>query len=1150
MSSFKITSYNIQGMFSSAFGEKSSNPDFINAVHSSDIIILLETWSGLDGKTSPPSHYRELRIPSIKQPEVRNGRDSGGIIVWFKDHLQQYIQPMKKGKTHIWIKIQKEILCLDEDLYLCSTYIPPYESPYYNEDIFSILQSEINYFQSRGSVLLMGDLNARTGKEQDYISSDGDKYINSSLNHQKKGFTKTRQNYDNTINRHGKQVLQLCKSLGLYIVNGRMKGDSLGRCTYSSHLGSSTVDYAITDLDQSQINYFTVMPQLPLSDHSHIVISLNRSGNHPPSLEQKVQLYPLPPKFIWSKDSPAQYEAALHSTHTENMIDSFLLTTFSVEKRSINSATKQLTQIFSTVVRKALRKRKNYRCKKETAKDAWFDKDCQKLRKELRSLSNKKHRDPANQQIRATYQETLKLYKSLLIQKKTDHIKIKINKIEEAIDQNSFWDLWNNLDKSKEAKHLPIYDPKIWTEHFRKLYSLNEPTLAQKHLTSQLNNLEFTRKDQLDHLDKPIELPELTEKMKSLKNKKSSGLDGISNEMLKHSSPKLRLAILTLFNLLLKSGHFPEIWKENVITPIFKQGEKYDPNNYRGITVSSNLGKLFCSIINERLIQFIQEHKILNNCQIGFMPKQRTSNHIYTLHTLIDKYVHQTKQGKIFGCFIDFKKAFDSVWHNGLFLKLIQSGIGGKTYDIIKDIYNGNKCCVKINDRRTDYFSQNRGVRQGCSLSPTLFNIYINELASALEKSPCPGLTLEGREIKCLLYADDLLLLSPHEEGLHQSLSLLEDYSRDWALPINMEKSKIIIFQKKPRLTDKKYSFAIGGTLLNHVTCYNYLGLTISASGQFDLAIKHLTDKARRAYYTIRKSLFKFNPPIKLWLKIFDSIIKPILLYGCEIWGPKFKLNYTSWDKRPTEMFHLEFCKNILGLDRNAPSLGCRAELGRFPLLAEIQKRTAKFWFHLSDTRTDDYHHCALMYRTGHPESDPMHHLVEKHQLSSTIQLRHAKVKEIGKLTQEEYIHDWQIKVEQINKLKYFYRLKTSYQLAPYLIKIKDYSKRKLLTKYRLSDHRLCVETGRHKHSWRERELRLCPHCTEGLVEDELHFLTHCTKYEHIRDHYFTLIAQIVPEFRQASDIDKLSYILGEKEKCVQLAAQYVSSCHIMRDKN
>lgn len=236
--------------------------------------------------------------------------------------------------------------------------------------------------------------------------------------------------------------------------------------------------------------------------------------------------------------------------------------------------------------------------------------------------------------------------------------------------------------------------------------------------------------------------------------------------MLKHSSPQLKNAILKLFNLLLESGHFPEIWKENLITPIFKNGEKYDPNNYRGITVSSNLGKLFCSIINDRLVGFIQENKILNNCQIGFMPKKRTADHIYTLQTLIQKHVHQTKQGKIFGCFIDFKKAFDSVWHNGLFLKLLQSGVGGKTYDIIKDIYNGNKCCVKINNKRTDYFTQSKGVRQGCSLSPTLFNIYINELASALEKSCSPGLSLEDREIRCLLYADDLLLLSPHEEDL------------------------------------------------------------------------------------------------------------------------------------------------------------------------------------------------------------------------------------------------------------------------------------------------------------------------------------------------------------------------------------------------
>ncbi len=74
MSSFKITCFNIQGMFSSAFGEKITNSDFVNIVYSSDIIILLETWSRLDSKSYTPPNYRELRIPSIKQPNVKNGK--------------------------------------------------------------------------------------------------------------------------------------------------------------------------------------------------------------------------------------------------------------------------------------------------------------------------------------------------------------------------------------------------------------------------------------------------------------------------------------------------------------------------------------------------------------------------------------------------------------------------------------------------------------------------------------------------------------------------------------------------------------------------------------------------------------------------------------------------------------------------------------------------------------------------------------------------------------------------------------------------------------------------------------------------------------------------------------------------------------------
>jgi len=101
------------------------------------------------------------------------------------------------------------------------------------------------------------------------------------------------------------------------------------------------------------------------------------------------------------------------------------------------------------------------------------------------------------------------------------------------------------------------------------------------------------------------------------------------------------------------------------------------------------------------------------------------------------------------------KKAFDSIWHEGLFLQLTKCGIGGKTYDIIKSMYTNNKFAVKIDSKHTEFLPQSRGVRQGCSLSPILFNIYINELARALDQSAAPGLTLLDTEVTCLLFADD-----------------------------------------------------------------------------------------------------------------------------------------------------------------------------------------------------------------------------------------------------------------------------------------------------------------------------------------------------------------------------------------------------------
>ena len=174
----------------------------------------------------------------------------------------------------------------------------------------------------------------------------------------------------------------------------------------------------------------------------------------------------------------------------------------------------------------------------------------------------------------------------------------------------------------------------------------------------------------------------------------------------------------------------PQNWYDGLITPVFKTGSKTNPSNYRGIWISSCLGKLFCSILNQRVLEHVQSQNILHKSQIGFLAKNRTADHVFTLRILVDKYV-KSHQTKVYACFVEFRKAFESVWHDGLLYKLLQINVGGNVYEIIKStsLYSNSTCSVRIGNSQTRSFQYSRGVRQGCILSPLLFNLSVNDLA-------------------------------------------------------------------------------------------------------------------------------------------------------------------------------------------------------------------------------------------------------------------------------------------------------------------------------------------------------------------------------------------------------------------------------------
>ena len=161
--------------------------------------------------------------------------------------------------------------------------------------------------------------------------------------------------------------------------------------------------------------------------------------------------------------------------------------------------------------------------------------------------------------------------------------------------------------------------------------------------------------------------------------------------------------IRAIFNAIYSKSYFPKLWKVGYIIPIFKSDDSFDPSNYCGITVSSCSGKLFTLVTNERLIEFLDPRNILSHYQIGFRRGYRTANHVFILNTILNSYLVKGK--KVYACFVDFSKAYDSVWRNGLLYKLILNGLILKFILLMKSMYTELQAAVKLPNGVTPYFS-------------------------------------------------------------------------------------------------------------------------------------------------------------------------------------------------------------------------------------------------------------------------------------------------------------------------------------------------------------------------------------------------------------------------------------------------------------
>ena len=358
--------------------------------------------------------------------------------------------------------------------------------------------------------------------------------------------------------------------------------------------------------------------------------------------------------------------------------------------------------------------------------------------------------------------------------------------------------------------------------------------------------------------------------------------------MLKASNEILIKVDKKLFDRIVLTEKYPSKWNTTLTKLLHKEGDKEEPSSCSGIPLASNLGKLFKSILTTKLNQFLETKKSIRSEQGGFRKGFRTSDHIFTLQTIGGKYI---KNGsKMFACFVDLKKAFDSVWRQGLLHKMKCLGLGKKVVNLVSGMYRYTCTSIIHNDKILPKILTNKGVKQGDNLSPPFFNIYINDLPEAIEVGKTDPVTLMDTNINCLMWADDIILMSEKVEGLQQCINNLEKYCMKWKLEINIKKIEVLIFNKTGAKM-KSIRFYLGKKLLENVNQYIYLGFRIAASGTFKHGIQSLIDKAKRAWFSIQSMLIKSTQKnTDTYTTLFDNVVKPILLYSNEIWGTDIKL--------------------------------------------------------------------------------------------------------------------------------------------------------------------------------------------------------------------------------------------------------------------
>ena len=659
-------------------------------------------------------------------------------------------------------------------------------------------------------------------------------------------------------NERGERLIQFCQRNHLFVANTWFRQPSRKRYTWKSpgDVCRNQIDFVmLNERFRNSVKQAKTYPGADInSDHNPVVVEICIKVKKPTKSLKNVQL-----RFRLLKEQ--EYKEK-YNIEVKNKYEALsILEEDGLEEdveKSWNTVRECIQTSMKTVLPPAEHKKKK----------PWMTNDILKMMKERKKC---KHTDAnryktLNRQIEANCRSTKeKWLKDHCLEVENLGRQYKLKEMHKKVQEVTNRNVKKKTSGSIKDKHgRVIWDhdevAKRWAEYITELYDDDREVMPHFEAAN----------------GKSILKEEVIKSIKSMKDVKAPGPDDIPAEAIKALDEANMDIITKLCNIIYNSGRLPTEMMHSIFITIPKKPKAQNCTDFRTISLMSHITKLLLKIIQQRIIGKIEGE--ISSYQSGFRQGTGTREGIFNIRTLCERSLEV--QNDVYVCFIDYTKAFDRVKHGKMIECLSEIGVDKKDLQIITKLHWEQTAAVRTGHGTSTEFKIKRGVRQGCVLSPSLFNLYTEKIFRDVENMK--GVSVGGVNINNLRYADDTALVTGNAEDLQDLLTTLNEKGKAYGMEINTTKTKIQVVNKSDPVPVARIN--LEGKPIEQLRNIIYLSYMATEDGKCDSEIRRRIGQAKSTFENMANLLTAGNISISLRQRILKCYIWSTLLYGAETW--------------------------------------------------------------------------------------------------------------------------------------------------------------------------------------------------------------------------------------------------------------------------